>query len=66
MKSKEELLKMLFATLAELQSGTTESNPGLHIFLLHKLKVLNDILGDDVPEEYWEQIEEQIEAEYED
>ena len=51
---------MLFATLAELQSGYADDNPGLKICLHHKLEILYDIFGNDVPEEYWEQIEELI------
>lgn len=57
MKSKEEIMKRLFATLAELQGTTTEQ---VHEKLCIELSVLNDILGDDIPEEYWEQIEEFI------
>lgn len=58
MKSKEEIMKRLFATLAELQSGTAVEE--LYNKLCIKLETLSDILGDDVPEEYWEQIEEFI------
>lgn len=66
MKTQAELHKRLFATLAELQSGYPDTNPGLKIQLIHELKLLYDILEDDVPEEYWEQIEEQFAREYED
>lgn len=68
MKTKEELLQMLFAKLAELQNLTsncltTETNWQQEI-LANKLQaevaLLYDILGEDVPEEYWEQIEEVI------
>lgn len=55
MKSKEEILKDLLATLAELQSGV--SGEILKTYLETKLSILYDILGEDVPEEYWEQIE---------
>lgn len=58
MKSKEEIMQRLFATLAELQSGTTTKQVCKRLCI--ELAVLNDILGDDVPEEYWEQIEEFI------
>lgn len=59
MKSKEEILKDLYATLAELQ-GTSwnEENKDLEKYLRIKLTVLYDILGEEVPEEYWEQVEE--------
>lgn len=60
MKTKEELLKMLFAILAELQSGTTKAKPQLDSELRTKLNLLYDILGDEVPCEYWEQIEDEI------
>lgn len=58
MKSKEEILKDLFVTLAELQNGTANEN--LEKYLKVKLEVLYDVLGEDVPEEYWDQIEELI------
>lgn len=58
MKSKEEILSTLFATLHELQNTTPSDS--LKSFLQTRLGVLYDILGDDVPEEYWEQIEEQL------
>ena len=60
MKSKEELLSMMYCTLAELQSGCTDSNPGLNIYLRHRLEFLYEILGDEVPEEYWGQIEDAL------
>lgn len=59
MKKKEEILKDLYATLAELQgTNWTEENKGLMEYLKIKLSVLYDILGEEVPERYWEQIEE--------
>lgn len=59
MKKKEDILKDLYSTLAELQ-GTewSEENENLEKYLKIKLSVLYDILGEEVPEEYWEQIEE--------
>ena len=65
MKTQEWMYKKLFATLAELQSGTTETNPGLDKHLRHDLELLYDILDDEVPEEYWEQIEKEIDKAYE-
>lgn len=58
MKTKQEILKNLFATLAELQYGNLEHN--LETYLKTKLEILYDILGEDVPEEYWDQIEKEI------
>lgn len=58
MKSEQEIKKHLFAILTELQSGTVKGD--LKIRLQGKLDVLYDILGEDVPEEYWEQIETAI------
>ena len=55
MKSKEEILKDLLATLAELQNGV--HGEILKTYLETKLQILYDILGEDVPEEYWDQIE---------
>lgn len=58
MKSKDEILKMLYVTLAELQGTSwTEENKNLEEYLRIKLTVLYDILGEEVPEEYWEQVE---------
>lgn len=57
MKSKEEILSMFYATLTELQSGTVEEKSMLYKYLTEKLGILYDILGDDIPEEYWKQIE---------
>lgn len=58
MKTKDELLTMLFARLDELQHGAPDQQLTEH--LKTELSLLYDILGDDVPSEYWEQIEEQI------
>ena len=58
MKTKQEILKDLFVTLAELQSKTAAAE--LEKYLKIKLQILYDILGEDVPAEYWEQIEELI------
>lgn len=58
MKTKEEVLKDLFATLAEIQSNTTTGD--LEKYLKIKLEVLYEIIGDDVPEEFWGQIEKAI------
>lgn len=58
MKKKEDILKDLYATLAELQGLTDRGNKGLMECLKIKLSILYDILGEEVPEEYWEQIEE--------
>ena len=61
MKTKQELLEMLFAKLAELQDGRIKTvNPTVAKKLQTELNLLWDILGEDVPEEYWEQIEEEI------
>jgi len=61
MKSKEELLQMLYVRLAELQDGRVKVNtPELARNLKTELSLLYEILGEDIPEEYWEQIEEEI------
>lgn len=61
MKTKNELLSMLFTRLAELQDGRIKyTNPEYAREEAIELMLLNEILGDDVPEEYWEQIEEEI------
>ncbi len=61
MKSIEELKKMLFAILKELQDGrTTKNNAEFKYYLQTRLDLLYDILGDEVPEEYWSQIEEAL------
>ena len=58
MKTKEELLEMLYSRLAELQGGC--ASPTLAEQLKIELSLLYDILGEEVPEEFWEQIEEEI------
>lgn len=68
MKTKEELLQMLFAKVAELQdlnqkgftTKTAWETANLVARLQAEVALLYDILGEDVPEEYWEQIEEVI------
>lgn len=58
MKTKQEILSMFFATLAEIQSNTATDQ--LEKYLKIRLELLYDILGEEVPEAYWEQIEEII------
>lgn len=61
MKTKKELLQMLFAKLAELQNMIKAGvQPSLLMILQAEVALLYDILGEDVPEEYWRQIEEVI------
>ena len=61
MKTKQELLQMLFSRLAELQDGKAKQDkPNLAEKLKIELALLYDILGEEVPEEYWGQIEEVI------
>lgn len=68
MKTKQELLEMLFAKLAELQdinkqplnNNTVVQTTQLAQRLQIEVALLYDILGEDVPEEYWDQIEEEI------
>ena len=61
MRTKQELLQMLYSRLAELQDGRIKTvNPTMTKRLQTELNLLWDILIDDVPEEYWEQIEEVI------
>ena len=61
MKTKQELLEMLYSKLAELQDGRIKTgNPTVAEILRTQLNLLWDILGDDVPEEYWDQIWEEI------
>lgn len=61
MKEKQELLSMLFVRLSELQHGGIKiKNPTMAEHLKIELSLLYEILGEEVPEEYWEQIEEEI------
>ena len=61
MKTKQEILSMLYNRLAELQDGRIKTiNLTIAKRLQTELILLSDILGKDVPEEYWEQIEEEI------
>jgi len=58
MKTKQEIKKDLFATLAELQSKTAAGE--LENYLRIKLQILYDILEEEIDEEYWEQIEKEL------
>lgn len=58
MKKEQDILKTLFAILAELQSGTVSGDTEKYLRI--KLGIYYDILGESVPEEYWEQIEKEI------
>ena len=60
MKTKQELLSMLFARLAELQDGRIKTNNTAAEKFRIELALLYTVLGDDIPEEYWCQIEEVI------
>jgi hypothetical protein len=60
MKTKQELLSMLFCTLTELQSGMLDRKPEVMVRQQTRLELLYEILGEEVPEEYWEQIEKEI------
>ena len=60
MKTKQELLSMLFARLAELQDGRIITNITAAEKLRIELALLYAVLGDDIPEEYWCQIEEVV------
>jgi len=66
MKNLEEMLKMLYERLAELQDGRIKiANPSFAQQERIELALLYDILGEDVPEEYWKQVEKEIEEWYE-
>lgn len=58
MKTKQQLLEMLYTTLAELQRGILRGN--MKARQQSRLELLYDILGEEIPEEYWEQIEKEI------
>ena len=61
MKTKQELLSMLFCRLAELQHGGIKiENPEYARQDATELALLYDILGDEAPENYWKQIEKEI------
>lgn len=54
MKTKNELLAMLLALLTEVEARGIDNVPEE---IITKMTLLYDILGEDVPEEYWERIE---------
>lgn len=61
MKTKTELKQMLFARLAELQDDRIKkNNPAMAKRLKIELELLYDILGEEVDEDYWDQIEVEI------
>jgi len=62
MKSINEIKKVLFATLSELESIERDENNVSQKAVRSKLSTLyEDVLDEsDVPEEYWERIESQM------
>lgn len=61
MKTKQELLSMLYCKLAELQDGRIKvNNPTFAEQLKIELALLYDILGDEVPTEFWGQIDKEL------
>ena len=64
MKTKQELLEMLYSKLTELQDmkhkPINARTATYAVRLQTELILLSDILGKYVPEEYWEQIEQEI------
>lgn len=62
MKTKEEILYDLFAELTRAKhmlslEGTTDEIIREINYVLTRLECMYEILGDDVPEEYWDEIE---------
>ncbi|MBZ9693377.1 hypothetical protein [Clostridium sp. M14] len=55
MKNKDEILRDCLIVLGELEHGVDEH---LESYLKAKLTVYADILGEDIPKEYWERIDE--------
>lgn len=52
---------MLFVKLSELQNSNIKTiNPELSKQLKIELSLLYDILGEEIDEEYWKQIEKEI------
>lgn len=58
MKAKEEIVKDVISIIEELEFGVI--NTELRDYLKIKLSTLYDILREDLPEEYWERVEEAI------
>lgn len=60
--SYDTLLSMFMVTLAELQGRRDDPKmtSTLQSWLTGRLELLRDILGESIPEEYWEQMEEFI------
>ena len=60
MKNLDELLKMLYVRLAELEDGRIkEENSEFAKQEAIELGLLYDILGDEVKEAYWDRIEKE-------
>ena len=60
MKSVEEMKRMLFERLAELQGGRLR--PHYEEQLRVEVALLYDILGEEIEEEYWSEIEANIQC----
>lgn len=60
MKNLDELLKMLYVRLAELEDGRIKKeNPDYAKHEAIELGLLYDILGNEVKEGYWDRIEKE-------
>ena len=63
MKNKTEMLSMLMAKLAEFKARPESANIDTSriatgIKLAIEIRLLYDLLGEEVPEEYWDELEE--------
>lgn len=63
MKTKQELLSMLFARLTELEDESSKNySEAMLTCARTELALLYDILEDDIEEEWWERINQQIDV----
>ena len=63
MKNKNEMLSMLMAKLAEFKARPESANIetckiAIGIKLAIEIRLLYDLLGEEVPEEYWDELED--------
>lgn len=58
MKNKTEIMQMLNAILQELESGTVDDCGPLWTSLTARLETIVDILGDELPIEYYDRVNE--------
>ena len=57
MRNANNILTAALAALAELENAQETEHPTWRAYYCGRLQALCDVLGDDIPAEYWERLE---------